>query len=72
MSDNFKLGVEARSVRQIRSDVYREVNTWRRELGASLLVYKYYQPSCRFISDYVKGDSIGQLYVDFINFNVPF
>jgi hypothetical protein len=66
------LGIEGRLVRQWGSDIYAGLDTWRRELGFGLTVFRYYQPSFKYVSKYMPGDERGQFYAEILRFNVPF
>lgn len=66
------LGLEARVIRQFGSQIYEGLSTWRREASFGLRVYDYYQPSFKYVSQYLNADDRGQFYAELLRFNVPF
>lgn len=63
-SQDTKLGLEMRLVRQVDSEVYKGENlAWRFELAAGLR-YGWYRPSLKYVSNYLRDDQVGQLYFD--------
>jgi len=63
---------EVRLIRQISSEVYENIRPWRYEVSAGVRVFENFTPSVKHISSYLKGDSIGQTYVDILHYNVDF
>lgn len=65
------IATELRLVRQFSSDVYVKIKKTRYELSLASMLYDYYRPSIKYVSPYLRGDSFGQVYFDFINVQVP-
>lgn len=64
VNENFRWGLESRLVKQLSSEAYlAEILPWRFEFASSFC-YKWYRPSIKYLSPYLKGDEIGQLYFD--------
>ena len=72
LGKNVGFGLEGRVARQWGSDIYDGLDTWRREISFGLTVFKYYQPSFKYVSPYLPGDDRGQYYAEILRFNVPF
>lgn len=64
-SEKAKAGLEMRLVRQAESDIYGDDDrlSWRFELAAGFR-YKWYRPSIKYVSPFLRGDQMGQTYLD--------
>ncbi len=49
-----------------------QIKSIRYEISLGFLVSKYYKPSIKYISSYLKKDPKRQIFVDLINFQIPF
>ena len=72
LTSSIGLGVEARMIRQYHSEIYDHVDLWREEASFALRIYKYYQPSFKYVSQYMVDDTRGQFYAELLRFNIPF
>lgn len=72
-SPSFKIGIEQRLIKQLSSAVYGDIiESFREETAVSFLISPYNQITGRWVSPYLKGDSRGQFYLSFLDFNIPF
>ncbi len=64
LSETSKLGLEMRLIRQADSQVYKNDRlAWRFELAAGWR-YHWYRPSVKYVSAFLRGDQVGQMYFD--------
>ncbi len=65
----WELAFDVRLIRQIGTEVYSDLKPYRYEGAASTALYGVYTPTIKYVSSYLKGDSVGQTYFDFLHFN---
>lgn len=63
VSDNLSLGIEGRVAWQIASKVYSDQKNIRQEFATGLR-WAWYRPSIKYVSPYLRGDTVGQIYLD--------
>jgi hypothetical protein len=65
-------GTELSASRQLSSSMYGSgIDLGRYEASTALILCKYYQPSIKWVSSYLRGDQVPQTYIEFLRFNVP-
>ncbi len=65
-----KLAMEVRSIRQVASEVYgSERLDWRYEMTVGMR-WKWYRPSVKFVSPFLRRDQVGQMYFDPLAFEI--
>lgn len=63
VSEKLSVGVEGKISWQIDSKVYTSTQNLRQEYAAGLR-WAWYRPSIKYVSPYLRGDTIGQIYLD--------
>ncbi len=68
-----RLGIEMRMIRQAESMIYLDSErlAWRFEVGAGYR-YAWYRPSIKYVSPFLRGDQVGQTYLDLFAFYFAF
>ncbi|HYX32996.1 MAG TPA: hypothetical protein VE954_07760 [Oligoflexus sp.] len=67
-SQDWRMAWEVRMPYQVQSDVYKESARRERYEMALSTRYKWYRPSIKYVSPYLIGDNVGQIYVDPVAF----
>lgn len=72
-SPGIKTGLEVRMVRQTESEIFTEKQrlAWRSELALGLRFY-WWRPSIKYLSPYLRGDQVGQTYLDVLSIYFKF
>lgn len=68
----YELGLESRLIIQLNSSTYESILPYRYEMAAGVLLFRYYKPTIKYVSEYIRGDAFGQVYLDFFNVYIPF
>lgn len=68
--ESFRAAAELKVARQLSSRFLGAAKALRWEYALGLVVYDRYMPTINYVSDYLKGDDVGQVYIDLLNFSI--